>query len=415
MNTVEMIYRSRLEIFQVSAEENYYAARTKYDENFENYKKVTRSSDNNTIESLLAETLETTKVIGEAVKSLTNYLDAWTDYRSQKNLDSFSTIEGYQTDLSSYTSKTNSHVSSLLAAQSALKDGRESITGAERDLTALDKNNPLDLVAAEATVKDKEAALAELLAEPEALDLRTQELTVNQKQNDLLDEKKQLAYYTIKSSIDGVVSEIDLKKGDSISSGSTVATIISKQQIAELSLNEVDAAKVKIGQKATMTFDAIGDLTITGEVSEVDTLGTVSSGVVTYGVTIILDTQDDQVKPGMSVSASIITEARQDVLLVPNSAVKASGDENYVEIIKDDSVSSEQTTTTGAVSKIMPKRQIVVVGLSNDTMTEIISGIKEGDQIVTQTSTSTTSSSQKTTSTSNNSLFNMTSGGPPGR
>ncbi len=415
MNTVEMIYRSRLEIFQVSAEEDYYAARTKYDENFENYKEVTRSSDNNTIESLLAETLETTKIIGEAVKSLTNYLDAWTDCRSQKNLDSFSTVEIYQTNLSSYTSKTNSHVSSLLSAQRTLQDNRESLIGAKRTLDTLDKNNPLDLAAAEATVKDKEVALAELLAEPEALDLRTQELAVKQKKNDLLDEKEKLIYYTIKAPINGIISGVSVKNGDSVSSGSIVVTIISKQQIAELSLNEVDATKLKVGQKATMTFDAVSDLTITGEVSEVDTLGEVSQGVVTYGATIVLDTQDNQIKPGMSVSASIITKTRQDVLLVPNSAIKALGDENYVEIIKNDSISYSQTATLGVVSDITPQRQIVIVGLSNDTMTEIISGVEEGDQIVTQTNTLTSSTSSSIQKNESGSLFNMTGGRFPGR
>ena len=100
--------------------------------------------------------------------------------------------------------------------------------------------------------------------------------------------------------------------------------LITKQKIAEISLNEVDAAKVKVGQKVTLTFDAIDGLSITGEVSEIDALGTVSQGVVTYGVKIAFDTQDERVKSGMSVSAAIITDVKQNVLLVPNAAVKSN-------------------------------------------------------------------------------------------
>ncbi|MDD5433706.1 MAG: hypothetical protein PHE77_03610, partial [Candidatus Pacebacteria bacterium] len=61
--------------------------------------------------------------------------------------------------------------------------------------------------------------------------------------------------------------------------------------MAEISLNEVDVAKVKIGQRAIITFDAIDELEITGKVEDVDTIGTVSQGVVSYNVKIIFDTQ----------------------------------------------------------------------------------------------------------------------------
>ena len=119
-----------------------------------------------------------------------------------------------------------------------------------------------------------------------------------------------------------------------------------------------------------MTLDAVSDLGITGEVVEVDGLGTVSQGVVNYTVKIAFDTQDERVKSGMSITANIITNIKQDVILVPNSAVKSSNGE-FV-LILDNNV---------------PRNQTVEIGLSNDTMTEIISGVNEGDEVVTQTIT----------------------------
>ncbi len=163
----------------------------------------------------------------------------------------------------------------------------------------------------------------------------------------------------------------------STSSGTVVATVITRQQIAEISLNEVDMAKVKVSQKTNLTFDAVEGLNIVGEVSEIDTLGTVSQGVVTYNVKINFDTQDERVKPGMSVSVEIITDVKQDVLLVPNAAIKSQNNTQYVEVMGTNNIIHSQTIETG---------------ISNDTYTEITGGLAEGDKVVTQTVSGSSSS-----------------------
>ncbi len=175
-----------------------------------------------------------------------------------------------------------------------------------------------------------------------------------------------------------MIAELNVKKGDSISSGAAIATLITKQQIAEIALNEVDAARVKIGQKATLTFDAVDNLSITGEVAEIDTLGTVSQGVVSYNVKIAFDVQDERIKPSMSVSVDIITESKRDVLLVPTSAVKSSASGSYVETLVNN----------------QPQRKTVTTGSSNDTMIEIIDGLQENERIITQTISASSSSTQ---------------------
>src|SRR6185369_12071403 len=116
---------------------------------------------------------------------------------------------------------------------------------------------------------------------------------------------------------DGVIAKLSLQRGDQASASTAVATLVTKQQIAQISLNEVDAVNVKQDQKATMTFDAIDGLSMTGKVVEIDTIGTVSQGVVSYSAKVALDTQDDRIKPGMSVNVSIITDVAPDVLAVP--------------------------------------------------------------------------------------------------
>jgi HlyD family secretion protein len=218
----------------------------------------------------------------------------------------------------------------------------------------------------------------------DAFSIQSLQLTVKQKENALQDAKDKLNDYYVYAPFDGVVVETGVKKGDSVSTGTVIATIITQQKKAEISLNEVDAATVKVGQKTTVTFDAIEDLTITGEVAEIDALGTVSQGVVTYDAEIVFDAQNEKIKSGMSVSVEIITDVKQDVLLVSNSAIKSKSGIQYVEIMGADNVVHSQEIETG---------------ISNDTYTEITGGLVEGDKVVTQTVS--TGNSLKTNSSSN--------------
>src|SRR3989344_1785815 len=176
-------------------------------------------------------------------------------------------------------------------------------------------------------------------------------------------------------------SIINFKKGDSVSGGAVAATFITKQRLAEISLNEVDIAKIKVGQKSTLTFDAIPELSISGEVAEIDAIGTVAQGVVSYVVKITFDTDDSRVKPGMSVSAAITTDAKTDVVIVPVSAVKSQGQEQYMEV---------------KIGDAAPERVSVKTGIANDEFIEIISGVKEGDNVVSGTISAQTTPSQTT-------------------
>ena len=367
-------YDTKIDEYKLDASNKYSVARNAYDKNFQNYKSANRSSDTKTIESLIDETYETTKSIAEATKSSNNFIQFYKDVLTAHNLRPSTIADTHLSTLNTYTGKTNTHLLDLLDAKNTIKSDKDAIVNADR------------------SIAENTESLEKLRAGTDALDLKSAELTVKQRENALLDAKEKLADYYIRAPFDGTIAKIDIKKSDSITSGTIAATLITKQKLAEISLNEVDAAKIKIGQKATLTFDAVEGLTIAGSVAEIDTVGTVTQGVVTYAVKIGFDTQDDRVKPGMSVSAAIVTDIKQDTLMVPNSAVKSRGEEHYVEIF--DSPLAESQSSQGAASANPPRQQTVEIGISNDTSTEIISGIKESDQVVTRTITST---SQATT------------------
>lgn len=262
------------------------------------------------------------------------------------------------------------------AYQDALSD--QKTTNETADLTVLQKNQALDD-----------------LYQPDEFELRAKELAVRQAEDNLQSAKADLSDYYVFAPFDGIMASVDAKIGETTSA--SLGSIITNQKLATLTLNEVDVAKIKIGQKANVTFDAIEDLSIGGEVVEIDTLGTVTSGVVSYEVKIALDTEDIRVKPGMSVSASIVTDSKADVLVVPASAVKSKNDFSYVEVFSPklpDPIRGE----IGVNSKTLPTQIKVETGLTDDVSIEIVSGLKEGDQIVSRTVTGTSKGAAPTPS-----------------
>ena len=360
--------RDKLTNYLNSAEGAYRDVKTEYDNNFEDYREVSRSSKEEIIEDLLAQTLETSQNLADLIKLETNAIDYWVYYRTENKLSIFSMVYTYQSDLSSYTSIVNSQVSSLLSIQNYIKSYKEDISDAIKSIADMEINQPMEMAKSERTLEEKRDAVADLEEGATELEIRNKEIAVEQKRNALIKAQQTYSDYFITALFDGTIVNLDAVLGDNVSGSDTVLTLITDDKIAEVTLNEIDIAKVKLGQKVILEFDAVSGLSVTGEVVEMDVLGTVTQGVVSYGVKIGFDIQDETVKSGMSVSASIIIETKQDVLLVTIGAVKASGDSSYVEVMVDGNIAKKNVTT----------------GLSNDTMIEIVEGLSEGDEVVTQ-------------------------------
>lgn len=350
--------------YKKDVDAKYQTARAAYDDAFLAYKGVSRDSSAAAIEDIISQTYETARAISEATKSADNLIRYYQDQLTAHNVTFVSRSDTHLTNIAGYTSKANGHLSSLRAATSAIKTSKDAIASAER------------------TIAEKTESLADLKSGADELDLRSAKLSVEQKQNSLRDAREKLADYTLRAPFAGRIASVSATKYDTASSGTAIATLMTDQKMAEISLNEVDAAKVAAGQKTTLTFDAVEGLTVSGEVAEVDSIGTVSQGVVSYAMKIAFDTQDDRVKPGMTVSASIVTDVKQDVLFVPNGAVRSQGGTYYVETISDP---VETAGVQGATSKAGLQEKTVEIGLANDDSTEIVSGLSEGDKVVSRT------------------------------
>jgi Multidrug resistance efflux pump len=194
-----------------------------------------------------------------------------------------------------------------------------------------------------------------------------------------------------------VIAKLIAQPSDQASAGTVLATLVTPTKLVQLSLNEVDATKVKVDQKATLTFDAIPDLEIAGRVYEIDPLGAVSQGVVNYAVKVAFETQDERIKSGMSASVSIITDVRTDVIIVPNAGLRKVGNTTTVQTLS--SIKTEPATdiqVQGVLADVPPESRVIEVGIANDQSTEIISGLAEGDQVIIRTIDPATAAAART-------------------
>jgi RND family efflux transporter MFP subunit len=162
---------------------------------------------------------------------------------------------------------------------------------------------------------------------------------------------------------------VNFSVGDSAGTGAAVTVVDLTNLQVKVMIAEVDIAKIKIGQSTQITLDALPGKTYTAKIIAIGPVATITQGVVNYPVTAAIHNNDGQVKPGMTANLAITVEQRDNVLLIPNRAIRTQGNQKTVTVLyKGQSIS-------------MP----VTVGLTNDQSAEITGGLLEGDQVIIQT------------------------------
>lgn len=412
---------------------------TNYDTTFalyhlvlESFQNTSRTSDRTKLFQLLNDTLNLSQAISQSLEDSRNMLDAVRN-EDYEDSDIASIVDDLTPKIAKDIGSFNKDLTTLQSAKEKIDTSNQSVpTNTQKMQDAiksaqdklqekqqlLDKllagSSAADIATAQEKAHEKKLAVDKLNAGPDAIDIQNQELVIQEKETALQDTKDRIDDYAITAPFDGVIQKLNSTIVDNVSPSTVIASLVTEQLFAQISLNEVDIAQVKEGNKVTLTFDAIDGLNVTGKVLQVDTIGTTTQGVVTYNAKIALDTQDAKIKSGMSVSAVIITKIKQDVLLVPSTAVKSQGDSYYVEMIDNPTPVTSTTGNTNTVtSDASPKRRSVTIGDANDTQTEILDGVQVGEQIVTQTINSTTVRTQ-TSSSSTLRIPGLTGGGPPG-
>jgi len=150
---------------------------------------------------------------------------------------------------------------------------------------------------------------------------------------------------------------------------------------AVVSLAEIEAPKVEVNQKVTLILDAFAGKTYSGKVLAVNTNGITSSNVTTYPVTIEFDTFEPKIYTNMALTAKIIINIKDNVVLVPTAAITTTNGVSSIKILKDKQVETVEVT----------------IGESNDTQTEIVTDLIEGEEVVIGTNNITSPSRSGTT------------------
>jgi HlyD family secretion protein len=268
--------------------------------------------------------------------------------------------------------------------QSAQKDALDDAQSAY-DLAVLSYNqtaagiNDSALQSAASAVAQAQYQLDDLLNTPTPEDIASAEAQVKQDEASLQLAQLQLAQASIVAPFDGTIAEVYAQVGQQASTSTDVVALadLSRLNLA-VTLAEVDMPKVKAGQQAEITFDAEPSQVFTGTVTEIDLVGTTTSGVVNYAATVSIDTPTDALRPGMNASANIILQKRENVLLVPNRAVRSVGKAKTATV-----VNGEQSNEVS-----------VTLGLSGDTKSEVVDGLHEGDVVVINQTTTTSGSAK---------------------
>ncbi|WP_033148328.1 efflux RND transporter periplasmic adaptor subunit [Prevotella sp. P6B1] len=209
---------------------------------------------------------------------------------------------------------------------------------------------------------------------------------VNSSKENVQKAQTNLGYATITSPIDGVILSKSVEEGQTVAASfNTPELFVIAQDLTDMrviaDIDEADIGGVKEGQRVSFTVDAFPDDQFEGRVTQVRQQATTESNVVTYEVVISAPNADLKLKPGLTANVTIFTLEKNDVLAVPAKALRFQPNEAFLqkgETIEDCEGDHKLWTKEGTVFKAHK----VEIGTTNGMMTEIISSIKEGTEVL---------------------------------
>lgn len=200
--------------------------------------------------------------------------------------------------------------------------------------------------------------------------LQSAEASVENAQNALDTANANLAAAVLTAPTAGTVASIANQVGEFVGGGNSNSAFIVLTNTNTLTLHatvgEADIASLVLGLAASVTVDALPGMRLRGKVGSLDPVATISQGVPVYGIDIAIDDPAPSLRAGMSATANVVVARKQGVLLVPNGAIRTIGGRRVVQVQRNG-----KTVDTAAT-----------FGISNDTVTEVTSGLSEGDVVV---------------------------------
>jgi|SRR6056297_143116 len=259
-------------------------------------------------------------------------------------------------------------ISNLITAKQAIESqeisSRKSINTAQFQLN----NAQINLESAN-TQSEQKITQAKSRVEELEDQLELKKSTLTSVQSNLAQARKNLNDTSIRAPISGIVTQVNIEIGESAKLGQVIAEIIPEEKYKiEADVSEVDMAELEKGDQVNVDFDAFQDKKFQGKVTKIYPSEIVKQGVIYYRVEVELNQYPEKVKSGLTANLEIITDKKDQTLVVPYVAVKKDDQGQYVQIIED--------------NQIKGKRR-VEVGLEGETMIEITKGLEEGEKVAT--------------------------------
>ena len=295
-------------------------------------------------------------------------------------------------DPSSAEADLQSAQASLTSAYAGLVSAQASLTSAEASLTELKKGEPTDaqlaqaeaqVVSARSQVDQAEATIVSARSGRDQAQQAVEGAVLTAPMNGTIVSISGAVGETVSSG--GVssssTSSSNSSTGSSSSSGSSSSitetsafVVISDLDHLEVQayFSETDTAQLEVGQRASVTLNALPDEQVSGRVIAIDTTSTTVNQVVDYGATVKLHEQPKGIRAGQTAVVVVVTDRAKDALSVPSAAVQTTGGQNTVIVLRG----GKRVST------------VVKVGLEGDQTTEIVSGLSEGDEVVIPSTTS---------------------------
>ncbi|WP_376791815.1 efflux RND transporter periplasmic adaptor subunit [Thermoflexus sp.] len=227
---------------------------------------------------------------------------------------------------------------------------------------------PEQLEAARAQLAQAQANLARL--QPDALTVERMRLQLEQARLQLEQARRQLEQATLTAPFDGTVIALNIEVGQAVGAGVPGGAIVLADLSdlhLDLTVDEVDVVRLKEGMSVEITLDAMPGRTFRGHIESIAPAAIESGGAATYRVRVILDERDPALRVGMSATVEIEVERRENVLLVPNAAVRR-----------------DRETGRAFVNRVVGDRVEEVeirLGAQGETESEVVEGLREGDVV----------------------------------
>jgi len=255
--------------------------------------------------------------------------------------------------------------------ESELDAAKAQVAQAESQLAALqERPTASELAAAQAQVASAEATLTQLQDRPRAEDVAVYQAQANEAAVGLAQAQAQLDDALITAPFAGTILAVQNREGEWVTPGAPALVLAATESlILDVNVDELDVAQLAEGQMAYLSFDALEDAEIAGTVTHIAPASTDVGGAVAYGVEINFDPDGLPVRLGMTADVDIVVACADDALLVPNRAIEADREAGLYYVTRQ---------KAGGTTERLEVR----IGLRDESQTQIVEGLNEGDRLV---------------------------------